>query len=86
MLYGTFDEELVDICSSGQGGDLEKWHRKEIKKLIKKTKWTAAQKLQYFTTIFLPNVLNSDGWAVSDIRLIKELLEIEGELVFSIKP
>lgn len=67
--------QVVDICSSGQGCDLGNWHKKELKKLFK-TIPSQNEKENFFIDEFIPNVFASDGWQVSDIQLVKELLDI----------
>jgi hypothetical protein len=82
----TLLDEVVDICSSGNGDlhDPRGWHRKELKRVFKEHSMTLKEREQWFVKKFLPDCLNSDGWSMSDLDVIKRLLGIKKRIKISL--
>ena len=72
---------VIDICSSGQNGELEEWHEKELKELFKKVK--KEEKEELFEMI-VEYMKGSEGWYVNDMKLIKELLGVKKKVKIEI--
>lgn len=75
---------VIDICSSGPGGELEGWHFKTLRALFDEHLTTEHDREVFFSELFVPNTFNSDGWQISDLRAIKELLNIEKSISITI--
>jgi hypothetical protein len=77
-------DQVIDIASSGSGGELGSWHKEELTTVFKKLT-TAQEREEFFVNEFLPYTQTCDGgWYLSDMKLIKQLLKIKKPITIEI--
>lgn len=74
-------DQVVDIVSSGDGGELEDWHFKELKKLFRKVPSSQRDEL---LELIVAKANDTEGWFLGDLQEIAELLKSEKSVKFCI--
>jgi len=82
--FAVLLDMIVDAAASGNGMGFEAWHYGEFKAAIDQAALSDQEATRFVVDVLLPACSTSEGWLISEVASIIDLLDVKGNVVFAL--